>query len=195
MNSNEEIPSLPALRSLGNLADLRPTVIIDSREQCPLPIRRLPAVRGTLQSGDYGLLGSEDFAIERKSISDLVGCVTGGRERFEREMRRLRGLKFKRLLIIGYRAEVEMGQYRSRVSPKAVLHSLDAWEQRFDLPIVWADTQEDGAALVEKWCYWHAREIVESANAILREQRKVERNHNDCISEKRQRVANAEGRA
>ncbi len=50
-------PTLPALRSLHRLADIRPTVIIDTREQDPLPIQRLPAIRDTLQSGDYSFTG------------------------------------------------------------------------------------------------------------------------------------------
>jgi hypothetical protein len=36
------------------------------------------------------------FSIERKTVSDLVGCCMGeNRERFERELHRLRGYWFK----------------------------------------------------------------------------------------------------
>ncbi len=54
-----------------------PTIITDTREQTPLvfehlPSEHLPSERGSLQSGDYSILGLEhDFAIERKSIPDL----------------------------------------------------------------------------------------------------------------------------
>ena len=40
---------LPALKDLGQLGDHLPVVVIDSREQAPLPLRRLPFVTGTLQ--------------------------------------------------------------------------------------------------------------------------------------------------
>jgi len=54
-------------------------------------------------------LGGENlFAIERKSIADLVGCCVGeNRERFFRELHRLRGFRFKRLLVIGGRADID----------------------------------------------------------------------------------------
>jgi len=35
------------------------TIAVDSREQAPLPITRLPAVRATLQTGDYSVAGAE----------------------------------------------------------------------------------------------------------------------------------------
>lgn len=164
------LPTLPALRGLADLADVRPAVIIDTREQEPLPIRRLPVIRGTLQSGDYSFTGGQElFAIERKSIPDLVGCIMGeSRERFERELHRLRGFRFKRLLIVGTRAEIVAGNYRSNVKPASVLHSLAAWEIRYDLPAVFCPTAEAAGEQVESWVFWYACEIVENVNALLR---------------------------
>ncbi len=161
---------LPALRHLGELADLHPAVIVDTREQDPLPIRRLPVIRAALQSGDYSAAGMEDqFAVERKSIPDLVGCCMGeNRERFERELHRLRGFRFKRLLIVGSRAAIEAGAYRSTIRPAAVLASLAAWECRYDVPPVFADTPEAAGALVESWAWWYCREAVEGVNGLLR---------------------------
>ena len=164
------LPTLPALKKLGKLADLRPIVIIDSREQDPLPITRLETIRAGLQSADYSFLGGEQvFGVERKSIDDLVGCCTGeNRERFEREMHRLRGFRFKRLLIVGARWMIEGQRYKSKIKPAAVLHSLDAWEARYDLPVVFCEHPTHAAALVEKWVWWFARQMVEDANSLLR---------------------------
>jgi len=68
------------------------TVVCDSREQLPYRFDRWAGVRifrGTLPTGDYSLAGYEDrLAVERKSLEDLLGCLTFGRERFERELRR-----------------------------------------------------------------------------------------------------------
>lgn len=164
------LPPLPALRHLGDLADRLPTVIIDSREQIPLPIRRLPVVAGGLYSGDYSIAGFEyAFAVERKSIPDLVSCcAASNRERFENELHRLRGFEFKRLLIIGQRVQVECEDYQSKITPAAVLGSLAAWEIRFDVPVVWTDTPDEGAALVERWAWYYARERVEVINSLFR---------------------------
>jgi ERCC4-type nuclease len=161
--------TLPGLRSLARLADLRPVIAIDSREQEPLKFTRLKSVLGTLYSGDYSIRGLEDqFAVERKSLDDLANCcLSSNRERFEHELHRLRGYRFKRLLVIGTREDIAAGHYHSRIAPKAVLATLGAFEVRY-LPVVFADTPEAGARMIEQWAWYYAREIVENANMLLR---------------------------
>jgi DNA excision repair protein ERCC-4 len=85
-----------------------------------------------LTSGDYSATGLETlFAIERKSIADLVNrCINANRDRFERELHRLRGFRFKRLLIVGTEEEIWRCKYHSNISPKAVLATLSAFEIR-----------------------------------------------------------------
>jgi hypothetical protein len=100
------------------------------------------------------------FGVERKSIPDLVGCcMAENRQRFERELHRLRGFRFKRLLIVGTKQEIEAGQYRSNISPQAVLAGLNAFEMRYDLLAVFCQVQSLRPAksrcgligLLEKW--------------------------------------------
>jgi DNA excision repair protein ERCC-4 len=170
---------LPALASLGELKDTKPLLIIDSREQDPLIFTHLESRRGMLRTGDYSIAGCEElFAVERKSISDLVGCTMGeNRERLERELHRIRGFKFKRLLIVGSRSEIELGRYRSRISPKAVLGSLSACEVRFDVPVVFCPTAIQAAREVERWAWYFAREMVEVVNDLRRSMTANESNH------------------
>src|SRR3984893_2848677 len=113
--------TFPALRGLGYCADNSPVVVCDTREQEPLVFTRFTSVRGTLQTGDYSIVGLTDlFAVERKSTNDLVSCCMGeNRSRFERELHRLRGYRFKRLLVVGSRGEIELQRYHSRISPKS----------------------------------------------------------------------------
>ena len=112
--------ALPALVPLGDLAGAKPTIVIDSREQSPLTFTRLQSVEGTLYSGDYSVRGLEElFAIERKTVADLTACCCGdNRARFERELHRLRGFVFKRLLIIGSEEQILRGQYRRALRRK-----------------------------------------------------------------------------
>jgi hypothetical protein len=59
-----------------------------------------------------------------KSIDDLSSCcLAGNRDRFEHKLQRLRGYRFKRLLVVGTREDIAAGRYHSRISPKAVLRS------------------------------------------------------------------------
>jgi len=166
----DDLATLPALKGLGDLAGLRPVLVTDTREQLPLPFKRLAFVSGTLATGDYSFRGGEElFAVERKSIADLVGCCVGdNRERFFRELHRLRGYRFKRLLVVGTRDEIEAGTYRSDLSPKAVLATLSAIEARFDTPVVFAATPTDAGEQVETWAWWMAREKMTTANDLLR---------------------------
>ena len=92
-------------------------VIIDSREQLPLDLSPLRTVQGTLATGDYSLLGLEHLiCIERKSLDDLLGCVGRDRERFERELQRMMAYPVRVLLVEATWAEIELGQWRSKVT-------------------------------------------------------------------------------
>lgn len=161
---------LPALKHLGELAGAQPVIIVDSREQAPLRFERLESRTGTLFSGDYSVAGLDaEIAIERKSIGDLVTCCMGSnRDRFERELHRLRGFRFKRLLVVGTEHAIRQGQYHSNITPKAVMATLAAFECRYDTPIVFSPTSSLAAQKVEDWAYWYAREICETANNLLR---------------------------
>jgi len=148
--------------------DWQPRILIDTREQDPLPIATYPTERGTLNSGDYSFAGGEHlFAVERKSIPDLVQSVTAERERFIRELERLRGYRFARLLVIGWPGQIEQGQYRGRTPPKVIMHTLHSFEAKY-LPVVWARTPQEGAELVQRWAFWFARSLVEAAKVIRR---------------------------
>lgn len=136
----------------------RPTLIIDTREQRPLTFEHLASQRGTLHSGDYSVKGFEPhFAIERKSVADLCQSVTRGRERFERELHRLRGFDFARLLIVGTISELRL----RAADPKAVVASLSAFEARWRVPVVWEADPGVAAYLVERWAWfwWKERPV------------------------------------
>jgi len=147
------------------------TIVIDSREQRPLVFPdNIQTVRQKLLTADYSALGIEHlFAVERKSIPDLVQSCTHQRERFEQELHRLRGFRFKRLLIVGSRQDLLDGKYFSRAKPQAITATLSAFEVRYDLPVVWVDTPAEGGRTVAVWAWWFAREIIKNATALNRE--------------------------
>src|SRR5208282_3612482 len=150
------------------IRNAEPVVVIDTREQTPLPFGRLKTIPGGLNCGDYSVAGLEHlFAIERKTVADLVACCSGeNRERFERELHRLRGFRFKRLLIIGTELDIRQAKYRSNIKPQAVLATIAAFEIRYDLPVLFAATPTEGARMIERWAYWFSREIILSANKL-----------------------------
>jgi ERCC4-type nuclease len=148
--------------------DNLPTIIIDSREQLPLTFTNLPTERATLATGDYSVRGLEsDFAVERKSIADIVQSVTHERERFERELVRMRGYAFRRLLIVGTVEQIEEHAYQSRAEPKAILASVTAFEIRYSLPVCWCSTPSAAAVQIERWACYFLRERLKAAREIL----------------------------
>ena len=137
-----------------------PVILVDTREQTPLAFTRLPSETASLATGDYSCRGLElDIAIERKSIADLVQSLTTERDRFMRELQRMRSFPFCRLLVIGGISQITTHRYRSNCNPKSVINSLHAIESR-GIPVVFSLTKEEGAILVEDWIWWRCRHVL-----------------------------------
>ena len=134
--------------------DAEPVIITNTREQTPLCFTHLRSERGTLDTGDYSVRGLEEvFAVERKSMADLVGSLTRERARFMREMHRLRGFQFARLLIVGTEMELMQLVSMGRANLAQVEHSLLAISIRYGVPAVRVDSPERGALMVETWAW------------------------------------------
>lgn len=137
-------------------------LVQDTREQAPLDFSRWPEVVvevGTLRAADYSLRGLEDrFGIERKSVSDLVGSVTSGRERLVRELEILRGFNLAVLVVEGDLGQVALHQYRSKASPDSVLQILAAWHSRYGVATIWAGTPAGAAYVVRSLARHYLRE-------------------------------------
>jgi DNA excision repair protein ERCC-4 len=113
------------------LRDLKqddPTAIIERREQLPWTLAPLRTVPGTLPTGDYSVLGLEHkICVERKSPGDLVSCCTSERERFERELQRMKAYESKIVIVEASWADMEKGAWRSAATPQSVTGSVLAW--------------------------------------------------------------------
>ena len=134
--------------------DTKPVIITDTREQTPLHFTHLRSERATLGTGDYSVRGLEEaFSVERKSLPDLVGSLTRERARFMREMHRLRGYQFARLLIVGTEMELMQMVSMGRANLAQVEHSLLAISVRYGVPAVMADSPERAAVMVETWAW------------------------------------------
>ena len=129
-----------------------PVVLVDTREKRPLVFSHLDAVPCTLQTGDYSIKGYEtDFAVERKSIPDLVRSLTHDRERFEKELQRLVGIGsrgFCRLLIVGTKCELLHELSMRKTTQNAIIGSLAAIDSD-GVPVVWVPKPKKAAEWLE----------------------------------------------
>ncbi len=134
-------------------------MVVDTRERTPPKIDlHLPTVRGTLQTGDYSVLGLEQLVrVERKSLQDLVMCVGRERERFDRCIERLRHFPLAMLVIESSEAVVSLKQYRGDVEPNAVLGSVHAWRAK-GINIDWAGDSQRAALHISRTLFAFARE-------------------------------------
>lgn len=123
------------------------TILIDTREQLPYAFQQIPYRGGetvvvrhrfaTLPSGDYSLEGLEnEIAIERKSLADLFGTLSRGRDRFTRELERLAKFSFSAVVVEAALGDILNPQrshpeWPSRVNPFAVFRSISAWSVQY----------------------------------------------------------------
>ena len=107
------------------------TAIVDAKEQLPWDLSPLKMERGTLYTGDYSLRGMESIvSIERKSLMDFVACCGRERDRFQRELDRLRGFPISAVIIESTWSEIEAGDWKTpqmKMTPNHLLGSLTSW--------------------------------------------------------------------
>lgn len=139
-------------------------ILVDTREQRPLEFAEYPTEVATLPVGDYGLKGFSDwdnpqFIIERKSLNDLVGSLTQGRERFMKECQKMRQFRFRCILVEAERRGVEEHQYHSAALPQSILGSLAALVVRAGIHVIFAGDRHMAAAEVERLVRTFARGV------------------------------------
>ena len=126
-------------------------IIVDSREQAPFSFNgfNCEVKSGTLSSGDYSIAGFEDIvAIERKSLPDFISCLTTGRERFMREMERLRGFQSAVIVVESPFSDLASGRYRSKLDSKIAVQSVISIMQNYRMPFFFAETRKEAEKFV-----------------------------------------------
>lgn len=120
-------------------------VAIDNREQLAYSFHGYDCTveATTLGTGDYSIVGFTDkIAVERKSLDDLLGCLTTGRERFEKELARARSLDRFCVLVEASFEDLAKGMYRSAMRPHSACQSIIAWQIRYGTPFVFAGSRK-----------------------------------------------------
>lgn len=131
--------------------------IVDTREQIPWNLSPLQMMRGTLPTGDYSVVGlTHEIAIERKSLSDLIGCVGVHRERFDAEIQRLKSYPTRCIIVEAPWSALERGEWRSRVTPGAAVGSVLGWIAH-GMPIIFAGDVNGAAKTASRLLFIAAR--------------------------------------
>jgi DNA excision repair protein ERCC-4 len=137
------------------------TLTIDTREPWPHPWALHFSAdtlleRATLETGDIALSAIPDGAVvERKTVSDLLGCIGNGRDRFERELKRSRHCG--RLLVIVEGSLPETLRARRGLTENAIIGTLAAFQRRY-APFCFAGSIEVAAKMAESFLRGQLRE-------------------------------------
>ncbi len=116
----------------------------------------------TLQTGDYSLKGFEDrICIERKSLADLLQSLGQDRDRFMREVQRMRAYEFAGLVVESNMSTLYLGEWRSQITPQSVIGSLQALSAKYGIHIFLAGNRALAAKTVEGLLYHFLRKQYE----------------------------------
>ena len=97
--------------------------------------------------------------VERKELNDLIGCLTNGRKRFEKELYRGKALDYMALVVEATLSDIVNHNYRSEMQPKAAIQSLLAFSIRYMLPIWFCESRQYGQRVTESLLLKYAREL------------------------------------
>lgn len=136
----------------------RPVLLIDTREQKPLDFslykeRFSHIVKMKLEAGDYSILGHEDtISFERKSLGDLVSTLTQGKDRFLRELEKLKDYRYAAIVVeASYGAIVNPANNRytfSRANPRSIVGMLQAIQLRYNIDIIYSGSRRNSEELI-----------------------------------------------
>lgn len=145
--------------------------LIDTREQRPWDLTPLRSKRATLTTGDYSLVGRDrtgGVTLERKSLSDLLGCISGSRKRFLEVLERMQAYSVRCVIIEDCTWEVftsgcwgggyELAPY-SKVHVNSAVGSVLAWMSR-GIPFLFCETPEVAGRAAARILYIEAKRWV-----------------------------------
>lgn len=143
-------------------------VLCDTREQRNEHIveyfqkRNIPYQSKKINTGDYSFsVDNMDFSDEvvvekKKDLDEIAGNFTVGRNRFENEFLRAKAHGIKIFLLIENSSwqDIKSHNYVSRLSPKALMASLLAWQARYGITIIFCRSSESAEIIYATFYYW-----------------------------------------
>jgi len=149
-------------------------IVADSREQLGYAFtdERYAGTEvtvATLSTGDYSLRGLENvIACERKSLTDLIGCLGRDRDRFERELQRARALDAFVVIVEGSWADLVGGNFRSQLNPHSAAQSIASFTARLNIPFWFCGNRAAGEYCVYSFLHQWLKGAAGQYRAIIK---------------------------
>ncbi len=160
------------------------TVIVDTREQPTNAYKKriedmaVPVIRRKLDYGDYSVMctlpDSSEYTLEnsvvverKMSFDEICNCYCQSRKRFTKEFERAKNANAKVYLLIENATweNAYNGDYRSRMSPSALVASMTAWLARYNCQLIFCKPQTTGK-LIKEILYRELKERLENETGL-----------------------------
>jgi len=138
------------------------TIIVDSREQRPLFTKNI--IKKGLKTGDYSFVFEEkDYSdivvFERKSVTDIVGTLTRGHERFSRELERARSIKhffiivdesYYKLRTLTFKGSEYLNKKKLSYTVATVRKIVQTLRVKYGVQIIFCDTRTESKLVIKE---------------------------------------------
>ncbi len=155
-------------------------ILVDTREQ-PTPTYKkrlksmgVPSERRKLDFGDYSaaciLPNGKEYSLEKSvcverkmSFDEICNCYCQQRKRFTREFERAKQAGAKVYLLIENATweSAYNGNYRSKMTPQALVASMTAWLARYDCQLIFCEPKTT-VKLIKELLYRELKERLEN---------------------------------
>lgn len=132
-----------------------PEILIDTREQNPLPFEKSKKVK--LTCGDYCVSNLySDVFVERKSLMDLFSTISTGKERFIREIKKAKDLGYYLVVVTEDSFEKAFNlspqnSFSKSANGKYLMHNIREIVNDFDnIQFVFSNSRKESIRLIKK---------------------------------------------
>ena len=149
-------------------------IVVDQREKAPFGFQGnayegITTETGTLFIGDYSVKGLEEsVAVERKSLPDLIMCLSRERDRFEKELIRSKGLDSFLVVVESSFEELAHGRYRSQMDPHAAAQSVMAFGARYRCGFFFAGSRPAAEYVTASFLRQYVKSAEKKFRAVMK---------------------------
>lgn len=133
-------------------------IVVDTRETKPFKFQNHNIIERKLDFGDYAIDGFEnEIAIERKSLSDLIGSFSSGFSRVDREFARAKEKNAYLIVVCEESLNTAMNfnfipyiKRYTKLRPEVIFHNIRELIQKYNFQFVFCDGVKKATEITEK---------------------------------------------
>lgn len=139
-------------------ANDRLEIVVDTRESKPFKFPKHKTIEQKLDFGDYAINGKENnIAIERKSLTDLIGSFVSNFDRVEREFKRAKEKNAYLIVVCEESLATAMAfnhipyiRRYTKLRPEVLFHNIRELIQKYNFQFVFCDGVQRATEVTER---------------------------------------------